>query len=328
VFNRFDRIKITTELNDLSVKSELFTKKMNPSLDMVLSEEYHSIGLRVKVNYHRNKIHIDFSSKLLAEDYTSKIYIMNIRDVYEKISSVVNINPLQFYRLSPNYCETVSDVHTENIAETIEAMYSLSKFQDKFKPSPKLYRKKNITTSFSLKKNVITRESLEYLCIYNKYNELFDANKNENLAFLQTLSEDHLESLKSYFSGVIRVESKYASKARIRVCFGLGKEYNMYDLLTSKSNVNENLLNRIYDDKQLTGIKNTAIPYNKFDKLNTLKQYDNNLEKIFEIQRQMGSKIQKSKMLKPYKELINQMAIESENEKIIAVTNLKRMIKW
>jgi len=33
-------------------------------------------------------------------------------------------------------------------------------------------------------------------------------------------------------------------------------------------------------------------------------------------------------MLKPYKELINQMAIESENEKIIAVTNLKRMIKW
>ncbi len=65
MFNRFDRIKITTDLNDISVKSELFTKKMNPSMEMVLSEEYNSIGLRVKVNYHRNKIHIDFSAKLL-----------------------------------------------------------------------------------------------------------------------------------------------------------------------------------------------------------------------------------------------------------------------
>ncbi len=328
MFNRFDRIKITTDLNDISVRSELFTKKMNPSMDMVLSEEYHSIGLRVKVNYHRNKIHIDFSSKLLAEDYTSKINIMNVRDVYKKISNVININPLHFYRLSPNYCETVSDVHIENIAETIEAMYSLSKFQDKFKPSPKLYRKKNITTSFSLKKNVITRESLEYLCIYNKYNELFDANKNENMAFLQSLSEDHLEGLKSYYAGVIRVESKYASKARIRVCFGLGKEHNLYDLLTSKRNVNEDILNRIYDDKRLTGINNTAISYNKFDKLNTLKQYDNNLEKIFEMQRAMGSEIQKSKMLKPYKELMNKMAIESENEKIITVMKFKKMIRW
>ena len=220
------------------------------------------------------------------------------------------------------------DVHIENIAETIEAMYSLSKFQDKFKPSPKLYRKKNITTSFSLKKNVITRESLEYLCIYNKYNELFDANKNENMAFLQSLSEDHLEGLKSYYAGVIRVESKYASKARIRVCFGLGKEHNLYDLLTSKRNVNEDILNRIYDDKRLTGINNTAISYNKFDKLNTLKQYDNNLEKIFEMQRAMGSEIQKSKMLKPYKELMHKMAIESENEKIITVMKFKKMIRW
>ena len=96
----------------------------------------------------------------------------------------------------------------------------------------------------------------------------------------------------------------------------------------TKDDVNEDILNRIYDDKQLTGIKHTAIPYNKFDKLNTLKQYDNDLEKIFEMQRAMGSKIQKSKMLKPYKELITKMAIENENEKIITVMNFKKMIKW
>ena len=42
----------------------------------------------------------------------------------------------------------------------------------------------------------------------------------------------------------------------------------------------------------------------------------------------MGSEIQKSKMLKPYKELMNIMAIESENEKIITVMNFKKMIKW
>ncbi len=157
MFNRFDRIKITTDLNDISVKSELFTKRMNPSMDMVLSEEYNSIGLRVRVDYQWNKIRIDFSSKLLADDYTSKIYIMNIRDVYKKVSDVINISPFQFYRLSPNYCETVSDVRTEKVVETIESLYSLSKFQDKFKPSPKPYRKNNMVTSFTLKKNVITR---------------------------------------------------------------------------------------------------------------------------------------------------------------------------
>lgn len=319
---------MTSDLDDIIINHSLFTKKLNPTMNNILSEEFKTVGLRINVNHVCNKIHIDFSSKLLGDEYVNKINILNIRDVYKKLSQIITIKPVKFYKLTPYYCEPVSDIKVEDVAGTIDAFYSISKFQDKFKPSPKIYKTNNTSTSFWLKKNVLTRESSEYVSIYNKYDELFTCNKNENIAFLQTLSDCQINELKTFFMGVIRVESKQVSKVKIASSYGLKKAYNLYDLLTSKVNVNENVLNQIYDDERLKISKYPNLNYKRFDKMNTLKLYNNDLDKIYEMQRSMGSEIQKSKMLKPYKDLLYYMTKETENEKIMIIKDVKNKIKW
>ncbi len=297
-------------------------------MKIIISEDYSSIGLRVRIDHIQNKLHIDISSKILGEDYVNKINILNIKDVYKRLNNVIQINPMKFYRSLPIYCEVVSDINIDNIPATVEALYKTSKFQDRYRPSPKIYKHNNASTSFTLKKNVITRESNEYLCIYNKYNELFSSRKNENVVFLQELSEGQLNEMRTYFRNVMRIESKYASKSKIRACFGLKKGYNLYEMLTSKINVNEVVLDKIYDDEILIHETCGKISYKRFDKLNTLKLYNNDLDKIYELHREMGSDIQKSKILRPYRILLSELMKQQENEKIIIIKEVKEKTKW
>lgn len=348
MFNKFDRIKIKCDLNNINIKSNLFRKVLSPDMEYLISEELKIVGLRIKVNHYYKQLHIDFSAKLLGEKYTDKINILNIRDVYKIISRYIDINPLQFYKLSPNYTETVEDINVgeDNIGEDnagdvnvgdvtgvgvsnyVEALYSMAKFQDNFKTSPKIHKHNNSAASFTLKKNVLSRASSEYVSIYRKDVELFASNKNENIVFLQTLSFEQIQRVKSFFEGVLRIEYKCASKARIRSSFGLKKDYNLYEMLTSKNNVVENIINRIYVTDLLPKTKYKDVSYKHLDKLNTLKINKNNLEKIYEIHKVMGGTQQKSKMLKPYIELLKLIAKVEENEKIQIINIVKEKLKW
>ncbi len=67
------------------------------------------------VNHHFNKLFIDFSAKLLGGDYIENINCFTLRDIYKSISKYIDITPMQFYRLSPNYTESVQDVEIMNI---------------------------------------------------------------------------------------------------------------------------------------------------------------------------------------------------------------------
>ena len=328
MFNRFDRIKVMADLNDIIINGNQFSKKYDPSMKTIITEEYCSVGLRIKVDYIIKKVYIDFSSKILGDDYINKINILNIKDVYKRLNNIIQIPPMKFYRLSPIYCEVASDVKVNNVPDTIEALYIVSKFQSSYRSSPKLYKHDNASTSFYLKKNVITSEANEYLSIYCKYNELFSSRKNENLTFLMGLSEGHLNEFRAYFRDVVRIESKYASKSKIRACFGLNNGYNLYELLTSKINVNETIMNKIYDERILKYEKFENITYKQLDKINTLKLFNNDLEKIYELHRVMGSKVQKSKMLKPYRQLLSELMKQQENEKLLIIKEVKDKVKW
>ncbi len=328
MYNNFDRIKIKCDLNGITVKSKVFRKEISPDMKTLISEEFKTVGLKIKVNHQFNKLAIEFSAKLLGENYIDKINIFNIRDIYLNIWEYIEIKPLQFYRLSPNYTEAVIDTQLNDVSETIEALYSLTKLQDGFRASPKLYKHNKLPTSFPLKKNVNSRARNEFVSIYSKYNELFASNKNENRAYIQSLSEEQLERVKSYFKGKLRVEYKCESKARIRESFGLEKDYNLYQLLKSENNVVETVINDIYVTKLLPTTKYSGITYKHLDKLNTLEANKNDLARIYEIYKSMGGNGQKSKVLQPYKELLKMKVNDEENEKIKLVEDLKEKLKW
>lgn len=328
MFNNFDRIKINCDLNGIKIISDEFRKVMSPDMETLISEEFKTVGLKINVNHNFDKLFIDFSAKMLGGDYIEKINCFTLRDIYKTISRYIDITPMQFYRLSPNYTETVQDVEIMKIPDTIEALYSLARLQDKFKTSPKVYKHQNQATSLTLKKNVLSRASNEYVSIYSKYNELFATNKNENRAYMQGLTEEQLQRVKSYFNGKLRVEYKCDTKARIRSSFGLEKDYNLYHLLTNEKNVVESVITEIYVTELLPTTKYTGITYKHLDRLNTLKTHNNDLERIYDTYKSMGGNGQKSKVLRPYKELLKLRVKEKENEKIKLLDELKQKLKW
>jgi hypothetical protein len=328
VYNKFDRFKINANSGFFQINHELFSKKVNPE-DLIILEEYNSVGLRIKVNHINNTTSLDFSSKLLGVNYIEKINITNIKEIYKKINEVVTLNFKDFLSFKPYSAEVVSDLHRLNIPEDINAMYSISKYQDQYKSSPKIHKSNKVPTSFYLKKNVITSESLDYISIYNKYNEFVSAYKGENVAFLQKLTIEEQNIIKSFFMDVLRIESKL-NQSRIKTYFNDNTFTNirLYDLLTSKINVNERIINKVFNDSILEESKYKNFNYKQFDKYNTLCLYNNNLEKIYEKHRELGNSIQKSKLLKPYKEVLKIVNQQSNNEKIKIINSIKDQIKW
>ena len=282
MFNKFDRIKVVAELSKVRINGNYFIKRMNPELDEVISEEYNSVGLRVFVRYRTSKVYIDFSSKILAGDYTEKININNLSEVFRKINRVVEMSPYYFYRLPPNYIEVVSDIRQDDVPIAIESLFFLSRFQTEYKPTAKMYKSNHAPTSFDLKRNRISKPSYDSMSIYNKYTELFRARKNENVAFLQTLTGEEIEMLRAYFTNVLRIESKYLSKSRIKTVLGhQDREYNLYNIVTSDRNANEEMLNRIYQEDYLGNDERGSVTHKRFDKLSSLKLDDFDLDRMY-----------------------------------------------
>ena len=135
-------------------------------MDVLISEEHNSVGLQVFVSYKRNKVYITLSSKMLAGDYMEKINITNLREVYRKVSRVIEISPYYFYRLTPIYVEVVSDIKWYDVPLAIEVLYFLSKFQTEYKQSPKMYKSNYEPTSFVLVRNVLSKVSSDFVSIY------------------------------------------------------------------------------------------------------------------------------------------------------------------
>ena len=78
-------------MSKVKINGEYFTEKMNPEMDVLISEGHNSVGLQVYVSYKRDKVYITLSSKMLADDYLEKINITKLREVYKKVSKVRRI---------------------------------------------------------------------------------------------------------------------------------------------------------------------------------------------------------------------------------------------
>ena len=129
MYNCFDRIKVSIPYTNNNKRDELFSLQLMSDTGVISSETHNSIGIRISINHFSRVIYLDFSAKILGHNYCDNITILNIKEIYRKINSIINIPAREFYSAKPNYCENVTDIHTVELEEKLKALYHISKLQ-------------------------------------------------------------------------------------------------------------------------------------------------------------------------------------------------------
>ena len=330
MYNKYDKIKIKISLYDVGrVNENLFSCKKDKDGNLI-HREYDNSGLNILINYYKKEVYITFSALVLKEHYGDKIHIENIGKVLNEVRKLIEIKPYLFYRSYPVYCEVTNDILVQDISNTIDVLHQYAGLQTKYKIS-NLKKQDSKPTSFWLKKNVTSRQVFEYVSIYNKQNELKKWDNNKRGLLYENLSYDEIKKIEMGFKDKLRFESTFNNRQAIKAIFKFNKGFDLFDLLFINKNINLLMFDKIYNLDVIDSLSPSLLSIRQFDKYNTLVRYNYDLELLWKHLVLSGIKGQKSKVLKPYKQILsivnNKKNNDNNNSKKI-IEFIKNELKW
>ena len=213
---KFDKIKIVSSIeNVISLNEDVFENKVKDGI--VVEQRYTMMSpyyLYVEVDYREKELIIEFTGKILKDDYKDLIQVDNIH------RCLLNINDLGLCNL--NIDGILEDGMVVKADVSLDVDYpeceALTKSLRANVSNFNKYLARTIGDNFVIEKNVQTKSYKRRLTIYDKSKEIQKAN---NRSFLSTL--DNPQLLLDYFDGKIRFELNLNSKEQIR------KSLNIYD---------------------------------------------------------------------------------------------------
>ena len=170
--------------------------------------------LYIEVDYRERELIIEFTGKILKDDYKDLIHINNIHACLSNINDLglcdLNIDGIlaDGEVVKADVCLDVDYPDCKALTKSLRA--NVSNFNK--------YLARTIGDNFVIEKNVQTKGYKRRLTIYDKAKEI---QKAGNRGFLSTL--DNPQLLLDYFDGKIRFELNLNSKEQIR------KSLNIYD---------------------------------------------------------------------------------------------------
>ena len=213
---KFDKIKIVSSIENIkSLNEDVFENKVKDGC--IIEQRYTMMSpyyLYIEVDYREQELILEFTGKILKDDYKDLIHINNIH------TCLSNINDLGLCSLDVNgilhdgvvvkadVCLDVDYPDCKALTKSLRA--NVSNFNK--------YLARTIGDNFVIEKNVQTKSYKRRLTIYDKAKEI---QKAGNRGFLSTL--DNPQLLLDYFDGKIRFELNLNSKEQIR------KSLNIYD---------------------------------------------------------------------------------------------------
>lgn len=206
---RFDKLKIVSNIENInSINENVFQSVIK---DGKIQEQKFSIqspySLYIEADYIERELVIEFSGKILKDDYPSLIHRDNIHICLD------NINELGLCSLDvesiladgvvvkADVCQDVDCADCKALTQSLRA--GVKNF--------KKYLVRNIGDNFVIEKNVLTKGYKRRLTIYDKEKEL---QKAGNRSFISSLENPEL--LLDYFNGKIRFEMNLNSKEQLR----------------------------------------------------------------------------------------------------------------
>lgn len=255
---KFDKMKLVTKINYINdIDYSKFI--LNSKEDRILYYKYQQerpFYLLVMVNYQHNELIIEFTGKILLDNYTNLINIYTAKDCLTQINRLgichLNIDSIM-NDCNVVKCDVTKDVESNQIQDiTNNIRQNLSNYK---KWITRSYQKEGITIENVVK----TQKYKKRLIIYDKAKELQTTN---NQHFLNAIS--HPDEMLLYFNNKIRFELNINTMDQIRKLLNIPNN-SLLEVLASKAN-------------PILSVIDEAIKYNDFQqKKLTLREYEHNL---------------------------------------------------
>lgn len=267
---QFDRLKLATSAN--------YIADLNPSFFLTIPtikgdsyykyQQYHPFSLTIIVNPKLNELVIEFTGKVLKDNYPSLISRETIKECFS------NIQTLNLCKLDIDSIISDSRVCLCDITKDIACDYPMDAIKKHVKASVVNYDRwlvrKCDNNGLVVYNSVTTPRRFKRFIIYDKCKELKRA---ENRCFLENLSDPM--TLLNRFAGKVRIELNLRSMEQIRNYLHIPNN-ELQSVLNSISNP----ILEIWDQAiaETTPIK--AKIYNRAEKIALLEQCGYDLQAV------------------------------------------------
>lgn len=299
---KFDKLKIVSDLKNIKIYDENRFNKIikNNIVTELIFNIINPYLLYIKLDYIANELVIEFSGKILKDDYPKLISTDTINTCFE------NINEMGFCWIDCGKirdadvvkCDVTKDVICSDIPSmTTYIRNNLSNYQ---KYVCRLLRNGN----FIIEKNVTTRQAKKRLTIYDKGKEM---SKVENLRYMAECG-----IAKNSFDGVCRFELNLNSIVQIKSSLEV-TDTRLRTVLDATTNPIQAFLDDVLSNEQSLEITNAKSYFVGL----VLKDCNFDIAQVESKMRQLypskGTNI--SKVMKPYRTMLSQIQQNCNNRK-------------
>ncbi len=285
-------------------------------IESYIFNQKQPFNLFIQIIPNLNKLVIEFTGKILLDDYPKLISKETINQCLD------NINKIGYCKLSVDDIILDSKVVNCDVTKDIPLVIStdLKKIIISQLTNINKYPvKKHSTTGYSIMKDVKTENCKIRLSIYDKHRDMLKAS---NSYFLNSRSDP--ETLKYYFKNKYRIEANLKTLKKIRDYCGVA-DTSLINVLYSTENPLLSIFNTIFDNtienSDTSLIKRNIYEYETFNQLKDsliLKECDYDLSKTENLlNHYLAENTNKRKYRAKFRSLLNENKPFNENKLII-----------
>lgn len=295
---RFDKLKIVTRIEDIAeIDTSAFTTHTKDGEILYYKYSHKSpYSLLIIADKKKGILSIEFTGKILLEDYPKLINRYNIMKCFDAINHL-NICHIDSDAIIEhgvvNKCDVTRDVPCGQMKDIIQQTKQNIINYDKWNCDK--YEENGLV----IYKTVKTARYKERLCIYDKGREM---DKARNREFLYSISER--AKVADYFKGKIRFELNIDTRAKIMQLLGIPD-----NRLVSVLSAGTNPILKVYDEaikERTTSMHCSSLKERMMAAL--IRECNNDLERVeIEIRNSIPNSTSVRRTMQPFRELYAKM---------------------
>lgn len=301
---RFDKIKIITNIKYINnIKKDYFINHYK--CDNLIYCKYKQMipyNLIIIIDYTKQSLILEFTSKILLENYTELINYKNIEKCLSNINNLEICNlDIKSIILDSNIlkCDITKDIQIKNFSQIIQYI----------KENIINYKKwiyKEYKNGISIENVVSTPRYKKRIIVYNKQKEL---EKSPCKQYVELLKNK--EEIIEYFRNKIRFELNINTVSQIKKYLQIS-ENSLINVLSSTKNPLLDIISEAINTNSIK--KSTSLTLHDYERSILLEKYNFDLQKVEVIIRKyISNNTSITRAMQPYKELYKRLKDKSEN---------------